>query len=95
MPQTTPIALREDQLATVTFDADGLVPAIIQEAGTGQVLMMAWMDDEAVRRTLTTGRTVSPSPGALIRGRTVRSSTVTAGIRSTLLGRFVVRHNTG
>ena len=36
--------------------ADGLVAAIVQEAGTGDVLMMAWMDDEALHRTLTTGR---------------------------------------
>jgi phosphoribosyl-AMP cyclohydrolase len=34
----------------------GLVPAIVQEHGTGQVLMLAWMDDEALHRTLTTGR---------------------------------------
>jgi phosphoribosyl-AMP cyclohydrolase len=36
--------------------ADGLVPAIAQQHGTGEVLMLAWMDDEALRRTLTTGR---------------------------------------
>lgn len=36
--------------------ADGLVPAIVQQYDTGEVLMMAWMDDEALRRTLTTGR---------------------------------------
>ena len=35
---------------------DGLVPAIVQQAGTGEVLMLAWMDDEALHRTLTTGR---------------------------------------
>ncbi len=35
---------------------DGLVAAIVQEAGTGDVLMLAWMDDEALHRTLTTGR---------------------------------------
>lgn len=35
---------------------DGLVAAIVQEHGTGDVLMLAWMDDEALRRTLTTGR---------------------------------------
>ncbi len=35
---------------------DGLVAAIVQEHGTGDVLMMAWMDDEALHRTLTTGR---------------------------------------
>ena len=36
--------------------ADGLVAAIVREHGTGDVLMMAWMDDEALHRTLTTGR---------------------------------------
>ncbi|MFB9409415.1 MULTISPECIES: phosphoribosyl-AMP cyclohydrolase [Dactylosporangium] len=34
----------------------GLVPVIVQELGTGKVLMLAWMDDEALHRTLTTGR---------------------------------------
>ena len=38
------------------FDAQGLIPAVIQEADTGDVLMVAWMDDEALRLTLTTGR---------------------------------------
>ncbi|GAA2355457.1 phosphoribosyl-AMP cyclohydrolase [Saccharopolyspora halophila] len=33
---------------------DGLVAAIAQQRGTGEVLMMAWMDDEALHRTLTT-----------------------------------------
>jgi phosphoribosyl-AMP cyclohydrolase len=37
-------------------NADGLVAAIVREQGTGDVLMMAWMDDEALHRTLTTGR---------------------------------------
>ncbi|MGX6604918.1 phosphoribosyl-AMP cyclohydrolase [Micromonosporaceae bacterium Da 78-11] len=36
--------------------ADGLVAAIVREHGTGDVLMLAWMDDEALHRTLTTGR---------------------------------------
>lgn len=35
---------------------DGLVPAIVQDATTGRVLMMAWMNDEALARTLATGR---------------------------------------
>ncbi|MEU4221879.1 phosphoribosyl-AMP cyclohydrolase [Actinoplanes sp. NPDC026623] len=35
---------------------DGLVAAIVQEYGTRDVLMMAWMDDEALHRTLSTGR---------------------------------------
>ncbi len=37
-------------------NADGLVCAIAQQHGTGEVLMVAWMDDEALHRTLTTGR---------------------------------------
>ena len=36
--------------------ADGLVCAIVQQHDTGEVLMVAWMDDEALHRTLTTGR---------------------------------------
>ncbi|GAA0902213.1 phosphoribosyl-AMP cyclohydrolase [Pseudonocardia zijingensis] len=35
---------------------DGLVCAVVQERGSGDVLMVAWMDDEALHRTLTTGR---------------------------------------
>jgi phosphoribosyl-AMP cyclohydrolase len=35
---------------------DGLVCAVAQQRGTGEVLMVAWMDDEALHRTLTTGR---------------------------------------
>jgi phosphoribosyl-AMP cyclohydrolase len=37
-------------------DADGLVPAVAQQYDTGEVLMVGWMDDEALHRTLTTGR---------------------------------------
>ncbi len=57
MPVSTPIAFTDDQLAAVTFNADGLVPVIIQEDGTGQVLMMAWMNEASLRQTLETGRT--------------------------------------
>jgi phosphoribosyl-AMP cyclohydrolase/phosphoribosyl-ATP pyrophosphohydrolase/phosphoribosyl-AMP cyclohydrolase len=57
MPDTTPLALVDDQLAEVRFNADGLVPAIIQEDASGEVLMMAWMNDESLRKTLETGRT--------------------------------------
>jgi phosphoribosyl-AMP cyclohydrolase len=42
--------------ATLTFDARGLIPAIAQAHDTGEVLMMAWMNAEAVTRTLETGR---------------------------------------
>ncbi|WP_312855846.1 phosphoribosyl-AMP cyclohydrolase [Nocardioides stalactiti] len=34
----------------------GLVPAVVQQHDTGEVLMLAWMDDEALHRSLTTGR---------------------------------------
>ena len=37
-------------------DAQGLVAAVVQQHGTGEVLMVGWMDDEALHRTLTTGR---------------------------------------
>ena len=55
MPTATPIAVDAD-LSEVAFNADGLVPAIVQEQGSGQVLMLGWMDDEALRRTLSSGR---------------------------------------
>lgn len=39
-----------------TFTADGLLPAIAQDESTGEVLMLAWMDAEAIERTRTTRR---------------------------------------
>jgi len=42
-------------LEAITFNEAGLVPAIAQDAGNGRVLMMAWMNAEAVRQTLETG----------------------------------------
>ena len=41
----------------LTFDDRGLAPAVVQDARTGQVLMLAWVDAEAVRRTLATKTT--------------------------------------
>jgi phosphoribosyl-AMP cyclohydrolase len=43
-------------LDALRFDADGLVPAIAQQHDTGEVLMVAWMNRDAVAETLTTGR---------------------------------------
>jgi phosphoribosyl-AMP cyclohydrolase len=43
-------------LDELVFGEGGLLPAIIQDDENGDVLMLAWMDREAVRRTLTTGR---------------------------------------
>jgi phosphoribosyl-AMP cyclohydrolase len=37
------------------FDADGLIPAIVTEAGSGEVLMFAWMNEEALALTIETG----------------------------------------
>ena len=42
--------------ALLRRDPAGLVAAVVQQHDTGEVLMLAWMDDEALRRTLTTGR---------------------------------------
>ena len=44
-------------LSGVKFDGSGLVPAVVQDATDGQVLMVAYMDREALRRTLTSGST--------------------------------------
>ncbi|WP_226781058.1 phosphoribosyl-AMP cyclohydrolase [Oceaniglobus trochenteri] len=41
---------------TLRFDAAGLIPCIAQEAETGEVLMLAWMNRDAVAKTLETGR---------------------------------------
>ena len=58
MPAVTPIAIRDEDLANVTYNSDGLVPAIVQEHGTGRVLMLAWCNETTLRRTLEEGRTV-------------------------------------
>jgi phosphoribosyl-AMP cyclohydrolase len=57
MPVATPIAASAEQLDAIQYNADGLVPAIVQEHDTGRVLMLAWMNAEAVQRTMETGRT--------------------------------------
>jgi phosphoribosyl-AMP cyclohydrolase len=43
--------------ARLKRSAEGLVPAVVQQHGSGEVLMLGWMDDEALHRTLTSGRT--------------------------------------
>jgi phosphoribosyl-AMP cyclohydrolase len=45
-------------LDKLKFNGDGLIPAIIQEQSTGRVLMMAWMNQESIRRTMALGKTV-------------------------------------
>jgi phosphoribosyl-AMP cyclohydrolase len=43
-------------LEGIRFDPRGLVPAVVQDSGTGQVLMVAWMNEQALQRTLQTGQ---------------------------------------
>lgn len=43
-------------LSDLKYNSDGLIPAIVQDHATGEVLMMAWMNAEALRRTLETKR---------------------------------------
>lgn len=45
-------------LDEVVFDADGLIPAVTQETGTGKLLMLAWMNREALAETVRTARAV-------------------------------------
>ena len=54
---TTPDAVLDPAIAArLKRDATGLVAAVVQQHDTGEVLMLGWMDDEALHRTLTTGR---------------------------------------
>ncbi len=52
----SPVDYTEDELALVRFGVDGLAPAVVQDAGDGTVLMLGYMDREALRRTLQSGR---------------------------------------
>ena len=53
-----PIHLVDEVRNQITYNADGLVPAIAQEVETGEVLMLAWMNAESLDRTLAEGRMV-------------------------------------
>jgi phosphoribosyl-AMP cyclohydrolase len=52
----TSFAFADSVIDALAFDAEGLVPAIAQQHDTGEVLMLAWMNREAVHETLVTGR---------------------------------------
>lgn len=54
-PAGTKLDTEEGQRLTPTFDANGLIPAIAQDASSGEVLMLAWMNAEALARTIDTG----------------------------------------
>ena len=47
-----------DYLDAIAWNADGLVPAVAQDAATGEVLMLAWMNRESLARTVATGEAV-------------------------------------
>ena len=59
VPEGVALSFDEELVAAVDFgkDADGLVPAVVQDAADGTVLTVAYMDAEALRRTLASGRT--------------------------------------
>lgn len=57
MPEPTPITPDADSLKAIVYNESGLVPAIVQEVGSKEVLMMAWMNSESLQKTLETGRT--------------------------------------
>jgi phosphoribosyl-AMP cyclohydrolase/phosphoribosyl-ATP pyrophosphohydrolase/phosphoribosyl-AMP cyclohydrolase len=57
-PTATPIPIRDQDLAEIHWDVNGLVPAIVQDQASGRVLMLAWMNEASLRRTLDEGRTV-------------------------------------
>lgn len=56
MGRVTSSVLDPDISARLTRDPRGLVAAVVQQHDTHEVLMLGWMDDEALRRTLTEGR---------------------------------------
>ncbi len=58
MPTGVRLDVTPEQLEHVAFGADGLVPAIAQDIDTREVLMMAWMNAESLRRTFDEGRMV-------------------------------------
>ena len=71
--------------ARLKRDADGLVAAVAQQYDTGEVLMVGWMDDEALHRTLTTGRAPTGAAAARSTGaRATRPATSSTCARSRL-----------
>ena len=50
--------MKEELLSEIKYDANGLVPAIVQDVFTKEVLMMAWMNAEALQLTLEKGEAV-------------------------------------
>jgi phosphoribosyl-AMP cyclohydrolase len=57
MPTTTPQPDPYSLFSSISWDADGLIPAIVQDGKTLQVLMLAWMNAESLQKTLESGET--------------------------------------
>lgn len=55
LKEAAPAGIEESDRFTPHFDADGLIPCITVDAANGDVLMMAWMNEELLRLTLETG----------------------------------------
>lgn len=58
MSEAEPLAATPEQLAALVYNEAGLIPAVVQDDTSGEVLMMAWMNAESVRLSLAEGRTV-------------------------------------
>ena len=74
----------ENAIERVRFGSDGLIPAIVQDATSGQVLTLAWMNRESLERTIAEGRTWfwSRSRGELSNKGAVRGNIHTAEYES-------------
>lgn len=53
-----PVAATDAEIAAIAWNCDGLVPVVTQDAATGLVLMLAWMNEDALRATFAEGRMV-------------------------------------
>ncbi len=58
MPSGVRIDVAPEQIGALTYNLEGLIPAITQDVETREVLMMAWMNAESLRRTFAEGRMV-------------------------------------
>ena len=56
MTELTPLPLKQAVLAELQFNEAGLIPTVIQNHENNEVLMLAWMNPEAIERTFVTGR---------------------------------------
>ncbi len=84
MPSAASFEVNQDQLAKIVYNEAGLVPAIVQDDSSGEVLMLAWMTADSLRLTLAEGRTVFWSRSRNELWRKGETSGHTQSIRSVL-----------